>query len=115
MSRTLQLAEQLIARSSVTPADAGCLELIAARLTPLGFVCERMDSGPASFRVHNLWAIRRGNGPEAQTLVFAGHTDVVPPGPLDHWTTDPFIPAIRDRKSTRLNSSHIPLSRMPSS
>src|ERR1051326_4208693 len=98
MSRTLQLAEQLIARSSVTPADAGCLELIAARLTPLGFVCERMDSGPASFRVHNLWAIRRGNGPEAQTLVFAGHTDVVPPGPLDHWTTDPFIPAIRDGK-----------------
>jgi succinyl-diaminopimelate desuccinylase len=98
MSRTLELAEQLIARPSVTPEDAGCLDLIAARLTGLGFLCERMDSGPKSFRVHNLWAIRRSNASKAQTLVFAGHTDVVPTGPLDQWTNDPFTPVIRDGK-----------------
>ena len=98
MSRALQLTEQLISRPSVTPHDAGCLELIAARLVPLGFVCERMDSGPESFRVSNLWAIRRSSTPGARTLVFAGHTDVVPPGPLDHWTTNPFTPVIRDGK-----------------
>src|SRR4029434_7004698 len=51
-----------------------------------------------SFRVQNLWAIRRGNQPVARTLVFAGHTDVVPPGPLNHWTSDPFTPVIRDGK-----------------
>ena len=98
MSRTLQLTKELIARSSVTPQDAGCLELIAARLVPLGFVCERMDSGPESFRVSNLWAIRHSSTPGARMLVFAGHTDVVPPGPLDHWTSDPFTPVIRDGK-----------------
>jgi succinyl-diaminopimelate desuccinylase len=98
MSPTLQLTEQLIARPSVTPEDAGCLDLIASRLTPLGFVCERMDSGPESFRVHNLWAARRSNAPGAKTLVFAGHTDVVPAGPLDQWTSDPFTPATRDGK-----------------
>src|SRR5262245_60824046 len=98
MSRTLQLAEQLIARPSVTPEDAGCLDMIAAWLTPLGFVCERMDSGPESFRVGNLWAIRRSEEPDAQTLIFAGHTDVVPPGPLNQWTSDPFTPSIRDGK-----------------
>ena len=98
MSHTLQLAEQLIARPSVTPEDARCLDLIAARLTGLGFECERMDSGPESFRVRNLWAIRRSNAPEAKTLVFAGHTDVVPTGPLDQWTSDPFTPVIRDGK-----------------
>jgi succinyl-diaminopimelate desuccinylase len=98
MSRTLQLTEQLISRPSVTPEDAGCLDLIAARLTPLGFVCERMDSGPADFRVHNMWAIRRSSKPGARTLVFAGHTDVVPPGPLDQWKSDPFTPVIRDGK-----------------
>jgi succinyl-diaminopimelate desuccinylase len=98
MSPTLQLAEQLIARPSVTPEDAGCLDLIASRLTPFGFVCERMDSGPESFRVHNLWALRCSNAPGAKTLVFAGHTDVVPTGPLDQWTSDPFVPAVRDGK-----------------
>src|SRR6516164_8341934 len=96
MSRTLELAEQLIARPSVTPEDAGCLDLIAARLTGLGFLCERMDSGPESFRVHNMWAIRRSNAPNARTLVFAGHTDVVPTGPLNQWTSDPFTPVTRD-------------------
>src|SRR5205085_1378658 len=98
MSQTLELAQQLISRPSVTPEDAGCLDLIAARLTPLGFVCERMDSGPDHFRVRNLWAIRRSNKAGARTLVFAGHTDVVPPGPLGQWTSDPFTPVIRDGK-----------------
>jgi succinyl-diaminopimelate desuccinylase len=98
MSRTLQLTEQLVSRPSVTPEDAGCLELIAARLAELGFVCERMDSGPETFRVRNLWAIRRSNSPGARTFVFAGHTDVVPPGPLEQWTSNPFTPVIRDGK-----------------
>ena len=98
MSRTLELAEQLISRPSVTPEDARCLDLIAGRLTPLGFICERLDSGPESFRVRNLWAIRRSNRPARRTLVFAGHTDVVPPGPLDQWTSNPFTPTIRDSK-----------------
>jgi succinyl-diaminopimelate desuccinylase len=98
MSRTLQLTQELISRPSVTPEDAGCLDLIAARLTSLGFECERLDSGPESFRVRNLWAIRRSNTPDARTLVFAGHTDVVPPGPLNQWTSGPFTPAIRDGK-----------------
>jgi len=98
MLRILQLAEQLISRPSVTPNDAGCLELIAGRLTPLGFECERLDSGPETFRVRNLWAIRRSRRPGTRTLVFAGHTDVVPTGPLEEWTSDPFIPVVRDGK-----------------
>jgi succinyl-diaminopimelate desuccinylase len=98
MLRTVELAEQLISRPSVTPEDAGCLDLTAARLAPLGFICERMDSGPESFRVGNLWAIRRSNAPGARTLVFAGHTDVVPTGPLDQWTSHPFTPVLRDGK-----------------
>lgn len=74
------------------------MEFIAATLAPLGFISERMDSGPNHFRVRNLWAIRRSGKPNARTLVFAGHTDVVPPGPLDQWTSDPFTPVIRDGK-----------------
>ncbi len=96
MSRTLQLTEHLISRPSVTPEDAGCLELIAARLSPLGFALERIDSGPESFRVSNLWAIRRSTQPNAKTLVFAGHTDVVPTGPIEKWTHDPFTPTHRN-------------------
>src|SRR5262249_15185104 len=65
---------------------------------PLGFTCERMDSGPESFRVHNLWGVRRSKKPKARTFVFAGHTDVVPTGPLDEWTSDPFTPVVRDGK-----------------
>ena len=103
MSRTLQLAEQLIARPSVTPEDAGCLELLAQRLAPLGFVCERMDSGPPEFRVSNLWAKRHvtldGSALAApKTIVFAGHTDVVPTGPLEHWSSNPFLPTQRGGK-----------------
>lgn len=94
MANTLQLAEQLIARPSVTPLDAGCLELIAQRLSALGFVCERLDSGPEDFRVANLWA-RLGSGRQP-TLVWAGHTDVVPTGPLELWHSDPFSPTHRD-------------------
>ena len=98
MSRTLALAEQLIARPSATPEDAGCLELIASHLAPLGFQCERIDSGPDTFRVSNLWAIKRSTHAHSKTLVFAGHTDVVPTGPIAKWSSDPFTPTHRDSK-----------------
>ena len=95
MNPTLELTEELISRASVTPEDGGCLELIAARLGALGFACERMDSGPADFRVSNLWA-RKAGRPGSRTLVFAGHTDVVPTGPLEQWSSAPFVPSHRD-------------------
>lgn len=91
MSRTLALTEELIALSSVTPDDKGCQQRLVELLSPLGFRCESIQSG----NVTNLWA-RKGN---AQPLVvFAGHTDVVPSGPLDQWHSDPFVPAQRDGK-----------------
>ena len=97
MSATLHLTEQLISRASLTPDDAGCQALIAARLAPLGFVCETIVSGPDDFRVTNLWAKFNGTaGAASPTLVFAGHTDVVPTGPLAQWTTPPFSPSHRD-------------------
>ena len=97
MSATLHLTEQLISRASLTPEDAGCQALIAARLAPLGFVCETIVSGPDDFRVTNLWAKFTGSaGSSSPTLVFAGHTDVVPTGPLAQWTTPPFSPSHRD-------------------
>ena len=92
---TLALVEQLLARPSLTPDDAGCQTLIADRLRPLGFECTDLPFGPDDFRVSNLWAIRRGAA-EGPTLVLAGHTDVVPTGPLDQWTSDPFVPTHRD-------------------
>ena len=98
MSRTLHLAEQLISRASVTPDDAGCQAILIARLAPLGFVCETIVSGPENFRVTNLWAKFEGVGADtrpARTLVFAGHTDVVPTGPLDQWHSHPFTPSHR--------------------
>ena len=80
----LRLAQQLIARASVTPEDGGCLDLITAELQPHGFACERIDSGPEQFFVRNLWALRQGSqGAQGPTVVFAGHVDVVPPGPLE--------------------------------
>ena len=86
---TLDLAERLIACRSITPDDGGSLDIIAARLTKAGFACERFDRGP----VRNLWA-RRGSA--APLVCLAGHVDVVPPGPVDRWTSDPFSPAQRD-------------------
>ena len=86
---TLELTQQLIARNSVSPEDAGCLDVLIAILEPLGFKCEKISMGG----VDNLWA-RRGT---AKPLIcFAGHTDVVPTGPLDQWKSDPFTPTIRD-------------------
>ena len=96
MSNTLRLAEQLIARPSVTPEDGGCMDLIMSHLKPMGFVCEEINSGPDSFRVRNLWAHRPGTS--GKTLAFAGHTDVVPTGPLDQWASDPFTPTHSDGK-----------------
>ena len=88
-SPTLALACELIRRTSVTPDDAGCQALITGRLAPLGFRAEPMRFGD----VDNLWA-RHGNG--APLLLLLGHTDVVPTGPLDEWSSPPFEPAIRD-------------------
>ena len=89
MESPLELARALIARRSVTPADGGCQELIAQRLEAAGFACEHLRFGEVS----NLWA-RRGS--ERPLLCFAGHTDVVPPGPLEQWLSDPFVPTLRD-------------------
>jgi succinyl-diaminopimelate desuccinylase len=117
---TLRLAEQLIACESNTPHDAGCMDIIAARLEPLGFELTFIDSGPETFRVRNLWAKRSAfleqkeplagvNSAQtateniakkalAKTLVFAGHTDVVPTGPHDQWSSPPFVPTHKDGK-----------------
>ena len=86
---TLTLARQIIACPSVTPDDAGCMEIIATRLQPLGFSIEYINRNG----VTNLWARR---GTSKPLFVFAGHTDVVPTGPLDKWTSPPFAPEIRD-------------------
>ncbi len=96
MSATLQLAEQLIARRSVTPDDGGCQALIAERLAAVGFRCETLVFGPAAAPVTNLWAERAGGGAPGPALVLAGHTDVVPTGPLAAWASDPFVPTHRD-------------------
>ena len=94
---TLDLTQSLIQQNSVTPADGGCQELIASRLKPLGFDCETIISGPDHFKVTNLWAVKRGSlGKEGPLLSFAGHTDVVPTGPLDQWSFDPFVPTQED-------------------
>ena len=89
MTPTLQLAIDLLSRRSNTPEDAGCQELMISRLEKLDFKIERMRFGD----VDNFWARRGTQGP---LLVFAGHTDVVPTGPLDQWHSDPFTPTIRD-------------------
>ena len=88
-SLTLSLACELIRRRSITPRDAGCQQVIAERLAPLGFIAESMRFAD----VDNLW-VRHGNG--APSLVLLGHTDVVPTGPLEHWSSPPFEPTIRD-------------------
>jgi len=97
MTSALSLTKELIACRSVTPADGGCQELIAKRLTAIGFEVETIVSGPKEFQVTNLWAIKRGFNPKGKVLAFAGHTDVVPTGPFERWTNDPFIPTERDQ------------------
>jgi succinyl-diaminopimelate desuccinylase len=99
-SPTLSLLEELIARPSVTPNDEGCQDLMTARLKAIGFACTTLTFGPEAAPVTNLWAVRTGqplNATDAgPTLVFAGHTDVVPTGPLDQWSSPPFVPTHRD-------------------
>lgn len=87
--KTLELTKQLIARPSLTPNDEGCLEIIGERLTPLAFKLEKMRHGD----VDNLYAKRGNSGP---IVCFAGHTDVVPTGPVERWDSAPFTPTIRD-------------------
>ena len=89
MSKTLELTEQLISLESVTPLDLGCQQRMTELLTPLGFQCETIVSG----NVTNLWAKK---GTTAPLIVFAGHTDVVPTGPLEQWESNPFTPTHRD-------------------
>ena len=106
MTATLDLAKQLIAIESPTPSDgklgAGCMDIVTARLIPLGFAATVLEFGEGetgvNAKVKNLWIKRQGSDVNAKTLVFAGHTDVVPTGPLDQWTTPPFEPTIRDGK-----------------
>ena len=89
MSAVLEFTKELVARRSLTPADAGCQELLAARLKKAGFSVEHMRFGD----VDNLWARR---GQVAPLLVFAGHTDVVPSGPVEQWISEPFTPTLKD-------------------
>jgi succinyl-diaminopimelate desuccinylase len=89
MSATLDLTLDLIARNSVTPADAGCQQVMCDRLAAVGFTIEPLRFG----NVENFWAKRGTEGP---VLCFAGHTDVVPTGPLEEWRSNPFVPTIRD-------------------
>ena len=89
MSHTLELTQDLISRRSVTPADEGCQDVMSRRLEAAGFRIERLRYGI----VDNLWARR---GTESPVLCFAGHTDVVPTGPLEEWKSDPFLPVVRD-------------------
>ena len=88
-SDTVRLTEQLIERASVSPSDGGCQALMIERLEAIGFAVERLRFGP----VDNFWAKRGSGGP---VFCFAGHTDVVPSGPLDDWRSDPFVPVIRE-------------------
>ena len=92
MSATLALTEALIARASVTPDDQHCQRIMTERLNALGFACETIESNG----VTNLWAVKRGTDADAPLLAFAGHTDVVPTGPIEQWSSPPFQPSHRD-------------------
>jgi succinyl-diaminopimelate desuccinylase len=89
MSKTLEITKALIAKPSLTPDDAGCMDIMADFLQPLGFEIEYLNFDDTQ----NLWARR---GTEAPLFVFAGHTDVVPTGPLDDWDSHPFEPTEKD-------------------
>src|ERR1700730_2116507 len=89
MSKTLELTQELISRASVSPTDGGCQAVMIERLEAIGFKVESMRFGP----VYNIWAKRGRGGP---VFCFAGHTDVVPSGPLDDWRTDPFTPVVEN-------------------
>jgi len=91
MSNTLNLTKELISRKSVTPKDEGCQDLLIEQLEPIGFLAEKLNFG----EVENIW-LRKGT--EAPVFCFAGHTDVVPTGPLESWNSDPFSAEIRDGK-----------------
>ncbi|KAG1661868.1 Succinyl-diaminopimelate desuccinylase [Nymphon striatum] len=91
MSNTLKLTKELISRKSVTPKDEGCQDLLIEQLEPIGFVAEKLNFG----EVENIW-LRKGT--EAPVFCFAGHTDVVPTGPLESWDSDPFTTEVRDGK-----------------
>jgi succinyl-diaminopimelate desuccinylase len=90
MTDTLELTQAMMARPSVSPADGGCQDLMIDRLEGVGFAVERMPFGD----VDNFWATRRGG--DGPVFCFAGHTDVVPTGPLEEWRTDPFDPVVQD-------------------
>jgi succinyl-diaminopimelate desuccinylase len=94
-SPTFELTRALIAQTSVTPADGDCQQILGKRLEALGFSLEPMAFGEGAERVQNLWA-RRGTA--SPVLCFAGHTDVVPTGPLDQWHSDPFVPTVKEGK-----------------
>ena len=96
MTDTLRLTEALIARPSVTPQDHGCQDLMTERLQAAGFACHSLVFGPPDAPVTNLWAIKHGRDASAPVLAFAGHTDVVPTGPLEQWSSPPFVPTHRD-------------------
>jgi len=93
MSATLELTKHLISRPSVTPEDCGCQQFLADRLSAIGFTIEHLRFGHEGNWTDNIWA-RRGN--QSPVLAFAGHTDVVPTGPAENWTSPPFEPTIRD-------------------
>jgi len=93
MSATLELTEDLIRRDSVTPDDKGCQQLLAERLAAIGFEIEHLRFGQEGDWTDNIWARR---GKTGSVFAFAGHTDVVPTGPVENWQSDPFIPEIRD-------------------
>ncbi len=92
MSDVFDLTRDLIARRSITPEDAGCQTLIAERLQRAGFRCEHLRFG----QTDNLWATHAGQAGDGPVLILLGHTDVVPPGPVEQWTRDPFEPSVRD-------------------
>ena len=96
MSSLLALTEQLLSQVSITPNDSDCQKILMTNLSPLGFSEEWIYDGEGENLVTNLWATKKSSHPEAKTLVFAGHTDVVPTGPVSKWDSDPFTPTYKN-------------------